>query len=270
MPIDKQPIYKQAVYKQPMQAFLYALVFLTRLPLAHWLTDVSRENRERAVLYYPLVGAVIGLLLVAVVLATAALGPLMSAALVILAWVVITGALHLDGLADCLDGYYAGHKESELDQRRQRVLQVMQDPTSGAVAVAGMIVLLLLKFSALSSLLNTAIPIAHLLVVTVLARTGILWLISITEYAKTDGTAPALSAPVINGCLAVVLLVAALLVIFLPLWQVVGFIVALALLTLWWRQLWLKTIGGYTGDCLGALVEMSETLLLIVVLILWL
>lgn len=258
------------MYKQHMQAFLFALVFLTRLPLARWLTDVSAANRERAVLYYPLVGAVIGVLLVAVALAATALGPLMAAALVLLVWVAITGALHLDGLADCLDGYYAGHKEAQLSARRERVLRVMQDPTSGAVAVAGMVVLLLLKFAALASVLDSGIPIAGLVVIAVLARTGILGLMCVTDYVRAEGSAPALSESVINACFAVILLVAALVFLLFPWWVALCLFLALMLLTIWWRQLWLTTLGGYTGDCLGALVEMSETLLLIMVLVIWL
>jgi adenosylcobinamide-GDP ribazoletransferase len=132
-----------------MGDFLRALSLLTRLPVrARWDDDLLPG---RAMAAYPLVGAVIGTLLVGLGwLLTAGIGrlqevaggsgvglsPLLTAALILVAWAALTGMLHLDGWADCCDALVA-------PLSRERRLEVMKDPRLGSFGGAGLILLLI-------------------------------------------------------------------------------------------------------------------------------
>lgn len=258
------------------QAILYALMFLTRLPVGRWLTQVDDHTAKRAVLFYPLVGVVVGLLLFVAAYVFAWLGPHLAAALVLVLWVAVTGALHLDGLADCMDAYYAGHKCINATERRQRVLAVMHDPACGAVALVSLILLLLVKWAALSTLLSTAANSATffavvfaLLVAPILARTIILPFMTLTNYARQDGTVPKAKPHTAMHHWAVALAVFTLCALTLGFVATAALLLGLIALMLFWSRLWQRQIGGYTGDCLGALVELSETLVLIGLVALW-
>jgi adenosylcobinamide-GDP ribazoletransferase len=258
------------------QAILYALVFLTRLPVSRWLHLADEATAQRAIYCYPLVGAILGVLLALGAWWCLPLGANLAAAVVLVLWAGMTGALHLDGLADCMDAYYAGHKCTDAQQRRQRILHVMHDPACGAVAVVAVVLLLLLKWAALAALLSAASagqPLTLLLltlgIAPVLARSVILPFMTLHPYARSDGTVALgkhQSAPSYWG---IALLVWALCGLLLGWWVALILAVALGTLMLLWARLWQRQIGGYTGDCLGALVELAETLVLIIGVALW-
>lgn len=109
-----------------MRAFLVALQFLTRLPV-RLRAAPSEEELGRSLLFYPLVGLLIGMLLTTLAMAISAAGisDLLGAALVLAAWVVLTGGLHLDGLADSADAWSGGRGD------RERTLAIMKDPYWG-------------------------------------------------------------------------------------------------------------------------------------------
>ncbi|MDO3384569.1 adenosylcobinamide-GDP ribazoletransferase [Gilvimarinus sp. SDUM040013] len=246
-----------------LQAFLYALVFLTRLPVGKWLHKPDSRTISTAVYFYPLVGLVLGLVLVLFASLVAGFGTWLAAALTVSFWVMLTGALHLDGLADCMDAYYAGHKITDQKQRRERILQVMHDPACGAVALVALVLVIMLKVIALASLWQQGAALSLLLVAPVLARTAILPFMALADYARqTDG---GVSTPVNNSqsLWITAFLYCALVAVGLSFVHSAVLIVALAVLLTYWSRFWFKQIGGYTGDCLGALVELSEVLVLI-------
>ncbi|WP_339897715.1 adenosylcobinamide-GDP ribazoletransferase [uncultured Gilvimarinus sp.] len=260
------------------QAMLYALMFLTRLPVGRWLTTADEQTAARAVYCYPLVGAVIGVLLALAAFGLQPLGPSLSAALVLVLWVAVTGALHLDGLADCMDAYYAGHKCGDAEQRREKILQVMHDPACGAIALVSLVLLLLVKWAALSalftlfahqSLVSVTSVLAAVIVTPVLARTIILPFMMLNGYARREGTVPAASDKNARRYWSVAVLVFALCALSIGFFVTAVLLLALVLLMLFWARLWQRQIGGYTGDCLGALVELSEALVLITLVALW-
>ncbi|WP_227718213.1 adenosylcobinamide-GDP ribazoletransferase [Microbulbifer sp. Q7] len=255
-----------------MQPFLYALVFLTRLPVAGLLRNVDAETAKRSVYYYPLVGLIVGALLCA---ATYVLSPLpaqLQAALLLGFWVLVTGALHLDGLADCADAYFAGHKCMDTEERRTRILAVMHDPHCGAMGVIALVIFLLVKFAVLSALLEWLATTEQgtwiylpLLLAPVLARTAALFLMSLSSYARAQGLVPPSNSQRNRELLPVAILVAVAGIALAPLPVAIGLAAVLPAVILLWRQLWQKQIGGYTGDCLGGLVEITE----LSVLLLW-
>lgn len=259
-----------------LQAFIYALMFLTRLPVGRFLHKPNAAVVNSAVYFYPLVGIVLGLLLAGFAWLVSGLGVWLAAALTVALWVVLTGALHLDGLADCMDAYYAGHKISDTTQRRERILQVMHDPACGAVALVALVLVLLVKVIALASLWLQGASIIWLVLVPLLARLAILPFMALADYARpveshphdqaataTISTAKSKLSNNATGLWLAAFLYAALAAIFLtPNAALVLFVSLAALLVYWWR-FWFHQIGGYTGDCLGALVELGELLVLI-------
>ncbi|MBB3060543.1 adenosylcobinamide-GDP ribazoletransferase [Microbulbifer rhizosphaerae] len=255
------------------EAFFYALMFLTRLPVERFVRSADTEVAARAVYFYPLVGALMGSLLLLSAIILAPLGTWLAAALVVTLWVLLTGALHLDGLADCMDGYYAGHKMADKSARRERILQVMRDPACGAVALVALLLVLLLKVVAVASLWEQdggqEGSLLAVLLAPLLARTVVLPFMALADYARSEGVvAPAQTAGVQTLWLVALVTCALVSLLLGPLVAGVLFS-ALALLVLYWWRFWHEQIGGYTGDCLGALVELSELLVLILLVALW-
>jgi adenosylcobinamide-GDP ribazoletransferase len=237
--------------------FLLALQFLTILPVGQLRVD-DEDQLSLSVLYYPLVGAVIGVFLVACALLSEGLfSPLLAAVIIVALWLAITGALHMDGLADSADAWMGGLGS------RSRTLALMKDPTCGPVAVATVVLVLLLKVAAIAQLLAFGTFFA-LLWVPVLARMSLLLLLLNTPYVRAGGLAESLlrqfSAP---AAVAVCLLVSLLLLLNLA---TVGawMMVCLAVVTVYLRQLMMQRLDGCTGDTLGAAAELAEVALLLV------
>ncbi len=235
-----------------MDSFLVALQFLTRIPINYRFV-ASEALWGRSVLYYPAVGLLLGSLFCAMALLLSGAPPLLQAALLLTAWVLLTGGLHLDGLADCADAWVGGYGDKE------RSLRIMKDPASGPIAVSLLVLVLLLKFAALAALLEAA-DFAALLLAPVLGRVAILVLMLTTQYVRPQGLAEQLlqQLPVAAaGWLVAVCVLLALVLLGLPT------LLAGGLLLLWLRHAAVSRLGGVTGDVYGAAVELTETAVLI-------
>jgi adenosylcobinamide-GDP ribazoletransferase len=128
-----------------MKPFLLALQFLTILPVK-FKSLVKEEDFRSIFIFFPIVGAGIGLLLCSLLFLLRGIMPHLAVVAVILAaYTVLTGALHLDGLADSCDGLFAG-------KTKERILEIMQDSRNGAYAAVGVSLDLILKFAFLVSL----------------------------------------------------------------------------------------------------------------------
>lgn len=245
--------------------FWYALIFLSRVP-GPYLKRIDKQVQQAAMWFYPIVGAILGVLLVSLVLLCDLYNPqasfLLVAALALALWVYFTGAMHLDGVADTTDAWVGGLGNHE------RTLDIMKDPRVGAMAVAAMIVVLLVKFAAIATLLEQAhtdigLLLGGLLLIPMLARAGIIGLMATMSYVRKQGMvsdtqSAATKSKVIAMCavlmpLAVLLLQEkALLILLVWLGVLIGYRAALN-----------KRLGGYTGDTLGAAVEIQEVVLLV-------
>jgi adenosylcobinamide-GDP ribazoletransferase len=232
-----------------------ALQFLSSLPIR--LPGMPQpEQLGRSLLFYPLVGLLFGVILWAFNLALAGAPLLLHAALLLTVWVLLSGALHLDGLADSADAWLGGFGD------RERTLTIMKDPRSGPVAVVTLVLVLLLKFCALLALIEQGHGLA-LIIVPLLGRAALLGLFLTTPYVRAGGLGQALAdhLPRRAG------------------WWVLGFsalggvliagakaIVALAValgVFVWLRQVMMRRLGGATGDTAGALLELLEMAVLI-------
>lgn len=240
------------------RSLLIALQFLTRLPVPA-MVAVEERDIGRSLLWYPLVGLVIGLALAALGWMLAGVSPMLRAALVLAAWVVITGALHLDGLADSVDAWMGGLGS------RARTLAIMKDPYSGPGAVVALVLLLLVKFAALESIL-TAGHWTLLLLAPVLGRTALPLLFLTTPYVRKGGLGSALARHLPRRAGMAVVLASALAVAALGETGAVSLVVAAAAFVVL-RAMMRRRIHGTTGDTAGAMVEIIETAVLVTVAI---
>jgi adenosylcobinamide-GDP ribazoletransferase len=234
-----------------IRPFLIAVQFLTRIPL-HLNPPPRPGETGASLLFYPLVGLLIGALLVVTGMLLAGKGLLLAAVLVVGCWILITGGLHLDGLADTVDAWLGGMGV------RERTLAIMQDPAAGPMGVLSLVMVVLLKLAAVHTLLGQG-HYHYLLIPPILGRMAGLLLLASTPYVRAGGLAQKLEQERHNGRIFMVCLVTLLLLILLaPIASLCAAILAAGMLLLW-RFLLLQRIGGYTGDTIGALIEATET-----------
>ena len=246
-----------------IQPFLIALQFLSIIPLKMNI-DWSERNQARSLLYYPLVGLLMGALLVLAALLLWDQPAMLTAALMLTLWVLFTGGLHLDGLADSADAWVGAHGDSK------RALQIMKDPQAGPIAVVVLVLMLIIKFSALYSLLIKPQPELYLLLLPpVLGRGSALVLFLCTPYVRKQGLGSAMAEHLPRRQIQAVLILSALFSLALC-GLVTGLIVLTGAMLLLWslRYLMLKHIHGMTGDTLGASIEICEALVLCLLVIL--
>jgi len=239
-----------------MRLYLIAMQFLTIIPLP-CDTRCQKEDLGRATARFPLVGLTIGGLLVGLNFLVAPwLNRSLTAALLITVLAAVTGALHLDGLADVCDGLAARGS-------RERFLAVMKDSHVGAVGAVGIALGLLLKWQAL-----LAVPVGitwqALLLFPILGRCAQLLALGGAQHARQDG----LGAVIIQGmkthhlitglCLTVIACLA-----LLPLKGMIA-LAAVFAVTLIIKGYFQNRLGGLTGDIVGCINEIAEIVALIV------
>ena len=229
-----------------LQHYFIAQSFLSRLPVP--ATEMYSDKQiGRSSLYYPFVGLVIGLILGLISWSLSFAEPLLVASIIITIWTIITGALHLDGLADTADAWLGGHGD------KNRIFTIMKDPRSGTAGVCSIVLLLLLKVSALASLIEHA-EWMIIILIPVIARLGASSLVFFLPSAKNEGLAYMVKNNLPISDSAFFLIVISVVLLFLsPLTLLFATIITFLL-----KKLMLKQIGGMTGDTLGASVEIIE------------
>jgi adenosylcobinamide-GDP ribazoletransferase len=244
-----------------MKPFWLAWQFLTRFPAPSY-AEVAPVEVGRSQLWYPLVGLGLGGLLYGAghLLQLTHLPALAAAALLLSLWVAMTGALHLDGLADTMDAWVGGHADPE------RSLAIMKDPAAGPMGVTALVLLLLLKFSLLAAWPH-GLPVAVILV-PALARAAVPLLFRALPYLRGEGLGRALADHLPLG---------GFLLLWTPLlllaWFGIGNSVVWLLLTLLFGVvllglLYKRRFNGLTGDMVGAAIEIIETVLLLTLVLL--
>lgn len=234
-----------------------ALAFLSRVPLGRRLA-LDAADVGRGAVFFPLVGAAVGAAVAAtLVLLDGPLNTLLAAALALAAGTLLTGAMHLDALADTADALGAA--------TRERALEIMRDHATGAYGTAAIALDLLIKTAALTEL-ATGDGWRGLVAAAALARAVPLALASSLPYARTGapGAGRLLTDGLTRRRAAAGIVVAVAIAAFLlgaeavPLLAIT--VAAAAFLLLSFR----RRLGGVTGDTLGASVEVCETLALVV------
>jgi adenosylcobinamide-GDP ribazoletransferase len=227
-----------------------AITFLTRIPIPLQFVP-EPEDWGQSVLFFPVVGFIIGVLLtlLAAFFPTADAGVL--AALLIMLWALITGGLHLDGLADTADAWIGGFGD------REKTLCIMKDPRSGPIAIMVVVLVLLGKFAALEVII-AAQNWQTLLITPVLGRAAILFLLITTPYARASGigAAHAQYLPRRPAVAFIYGLIGIMVLLFAGQGLLVLLVLGGGLLGL--RHLLMTRLGGTTGDTLGAACELTE------------
>ncbi|MDD5449710.1 MAG: adenosylcobinamide-GDP ribazoletransferase [Candidatus Omnitrophica bacterium] len=246
-----------------MRGFLIALGFLTKIPVARDLPENDKSLAD-STLYFPLVGFFLGFILILINTILAQFLPerIVNLGLVIFL-VLITGAMHLDGFADTIDGFCSKFKN------KKEVLDIMRDPRIGSMGVIGLILLILAKYE----LLN-AIPVhlkdTALILMCTLSRWGQVAAAAFSSYAREgSGT----GRPFIGNIAKKVFYLATALTVMISIvgWFPKGILVfcLVSLLIFMAIKYAQKRIDGMTGDTVGAVNELAEVIALFGIYILW-
>lgn len=243
-----------------MKSLLVALQFLTPIPVK--LSSFEPKDLARSMRYFPLIGLLIGLILVLV--KTLSFGPLnfsamITATLVLLTLTALSGGLHLDGLSDMCDGFYAGRS-------REEIVKIMRDPHIGVMGVIGIVFVLLIKWSVLASL-PLGMPYYSnitLILIPFLGRWSMVIAAAAGPYAPVaaDGTAKPFvdnvtrKDAIISTVITLAVTSALSIISGNFVWfflMIVSLLVVMAIMMISRRML-----GGITGDILGAINEVTE------------
>lgn len=232
-----------------MKSLFAALGFLTVLPLPdRWLG--TGEDLGRSLIWFPLVGALIGMLAAIIDLGLGMiLPPTVVSVITVLILLAASGGLHMDGLADSADGFFSSRS-------RERMLEIMRDSRSGPMGVMAICGLLLLKVTTLA-----AVPAPWRMTTIVLmplaGRTALTVSLAVLPYARTTGGLAEVFRPTLRtGLITAVLLTGSA-------WLLqgtsglitAGASLAVILLLAAYSK---RKIGGFTGDTLGAACELTE------------
>lgn len=234
-----------------LRLVLTAIQYFTRLPVPRW-TGYSERQLNDAARYFPLVGILVGLVTGGAYLLAISVFPQPLAVLLsMVVGVLLTGGFHEDGLADACDGLGGGWDKPQ-------VLAIMKDSRIGSYGVLGLVLALALKFAALA-----AVPAARFLVIAVAAhsfsRFMAVSVMATQRYVRDDDSARA--KPVAQSISSAGFTCAAIFALAPLAWLgwagLAGATGALAL-RLAAAQYIYRRIGGYTGDCLGAVQQITE------------
>ena len=233
-----------------------AFGFLTIYPLR--ASDAwTPETLGSSMVYYPLVGTCIGLILWGLAVLLGILFPLpIVSVLVLVAALLVTGGLHMDGWADLIDGLSGSYNRAD-------ALRIFKDPHVGSMAVAGVVLLVLLKYACLNSLSPVALRPA-LVLMTTLSRYAMVQLACFSPYARATGGT---GEPFVHG-IRLRHYIAALLLALGSVWLFGGgrgvcIGVLVGLVTFGLQVYFYRRLGGITGDVLGATNELHEALVLL-------
>jgi adenosylcobinamide-GDP ribazoletransferase len=240
--------------------FLAALSFLTVIPLPR-RREVSPEQVGRSIGYFPVVGIIIGLILAGLYwLLRLVLPSAVVSGLLLVCLVVLTGGLHLDGFVDTCDGI-AGHKTPEARW------QVMRDSRAGAFGIVGVCCLLIVKYVSLNSVPDSLMMMT-LVLMPVVSRWAMVYAVFAYPYARPSGLGKVFKQAASQRRLAIATLVA--LAVAIPWFRLAGLVIMLGVwvIVVAMAAYLKRKFSGLTGDTYGAINEVAEVGVLILVCLL--
>ncbi len=236
-----------------MRGFLIALQFLTILPIKI-KSEIKEKDFGKSLLYFPIVGILIGLVLSLTAFLFGFLSNLIAGIFVLIISLFITGGIHLDGFADTCDGFYQS-------KPKEKILEIMRDSRVGVMGVIGIVCLLLLKFILIVSIPREVLW-KSLIMMAVFARWSQVLACYTSNYAREEGKAKYfieyagkrefLAGSFLTIALFLLLMelegVILLILSFLPVFLFINYVK--------------RRIGGMTGDTIGATSEIAEIVVL--------
>lgn len=243
--------------------FLLAVGFFTRLPVPSF-SDFDDSDLNYSAKYFPLVGVIVGFIGAGVYMLAAKFMPDSIAVLFsMVATIYVTGAFHEDGLADSADGIGGGWS-------CEQILTIMQDSRLGTYGAITLFLMLFAKFQVLIALPAYFLPFI-LVVGHAISRLSAVYIMASLNYVKVSGKSKPLATQV-----RVVDLVVATFFSVMPIpffygyfspfilnitdwfWLGLSCLVPMFIVWVWWRNKIQYWLGGYTGDCLGAMQQLTE------------
>ncbi|CAM3976979.1 adenosylcobinamide-GDP ribazoletransferase [Xenorhabdus thuongxuanensis] len=244
-----------------LHLFWATLQFMTRLPIPQkWAEGVGFRQYWRGVPYFPLIGLIVGGLagLVSLLISQSGGGMYIGAMGYVLALALLTGGLHLDGLADTCDGLFSS-------RQREKMLEIMRDSRLGTYGGVGLIFCILLKTLAVVEL-SYHLPLYLLALLTcasIVGRTAVVLLMYAQRDAREgEGMGSSYIGQISFSATMLTLLVGVVLVMALGNWQTLSAMMV-SLLVVYGLALYFNyRLGGQTGDMLGASIEVGEIVFL--------
>lgn len=239
-----------------MKNFILILQFMTRIPININL-KVERENFQKGVAYFPLVGLIIGCMEAFVYYISSNLFSInISILFVIITHVVVTGAIHIDGFGDTIDGIFSGRSKA-------RILEIMKDSRVGTFGALGIILLVLGKLIGLREIAQSEI-ITVIILAPIISRTVVTFLMYKRRYAREkEGLGDLFIGVLEKKNFIAALMLGMLLTLLLAREKGIIILIISLIITLILRSYIEKKIDGVTGDILGASIELNELLIFI-------
>ena len=241
----------------PVVQFIEAARFLTRVPLP--CSSQKPIVLSEAFSMFPVVGALIGAFTGVLLWFGSAIGlpSFLAAILAVGGTIVLTGALHEDGLGDVADGFGGGHT-------REDKLNIMRDSRVGSYGVLCLVLMVAARLGLLVALIDTYTPLATLLILiasAALSRGSMVGIVSHLPPARVDGLTASLSPSRANTMLTYAVTLAILLAVLLPVMTALSAVIAVVtavVASVLFAVVALRQIGGQTGDVAGAAQQIAE------------
>lgn len=241
-----------------MKSLVLIFQFLTKLPI-NIKIDADKKDFSKGIIWFPLVGLVIGLLLAGLYyISSLVFSTILVSVIIVVFEIFITGGLHLDGLADSFDGLYSYRD-------KDRMLEIMKDSRIGANGVIILILNILIKVFLINEFNQDYIYYA-LILMPVVSRFTTVFLSRFSYYARKNGMGGFFIGETSTKQFVIALIMT--LLFSMIYYQSILILIVIIIITIIFRNHVYKKIDGITGDILGAWVELSEVLYLIFFLIL--
>ena len=239
-----------------MNSFLVGLQFLTRIRIVRQ-TVWTAEDFGRSTRFFPLVGLVLGICYaLAAWIHVSVLGlRVLTAALLLILPLLLTGGLHADGFMDTADGVFSGRE-------RERKLEIMKDSRVGSFGVVAFVLLMFLQFALLLDM-SPPLLVSVFFVMPIIGRMAMVLAVSCFPYARADGMGKTFADMADRGTVAIAAVTTSVLVIPIGLLATLALVLGIVFALLFCR--WMTAIlGGVTGDVYGAATVLTETIVLAV------
>ena len=239
-----------------MNSFLVGLQFLTRIRIVRQ-TVWTAEDFGRSTRFFPLVGLVLGICyaLAAWILVSVLGMRVLTAALLLILPLLLTGGLHADGFMDTADGVFSGRE-------RERKLEIMKDSRVGSFGVVAFVLLMFLQFALLLDM-SPPLLVSVFFVMPIIGRMAMVLAVSCFPYARADGMGKTFADMADRRTVALAAVTTSVLVIPIGLLATLALVLGIVFALLFCR--WMTAIlGGVTGDVYGAATVLTETIVLAV------
>ena len=240
-----------------MKAFLLMLSFFTRIPVGHQV-DYSDELYKKSIMYFPYIGFIIGVISALPLWLLHSTSQGVKSILVILIYLLISGGIHLDGLADSMDGLFSGRE-------KMRILEIMKDSRIGSFGVIGLVLYFLIFYQCASELM----PI-FILLMPFVGKSAAAFTAGYSQYARVSPGMGTILIENHNSKTSLEILLINLVIAFLALGFEGLMIVGLTFIIAFFLMKWIHgKIGGMTGDTIGFVVEVCQMAFLILSVIIY-